>query len=1061
MLLNRSPSSTSSDNRVAVASFGAFVVVYSVVVLWYVATFPDIGLRCLLPSFADLGGANGVEIQQSTLTSDIAGEGKLQPGDRLIRLNGREVLSFFDFVRGLASLRSAQIPPGGQLAPGSNPAAHQVPPLVEVYGADESQPAERQVEVIFLNARGADAGQLYRLYVPIRTVSVFEISLTIVWFASQLSILAFALASWWYRPSDRIAQRFCIMCCAAMGAFVPGFHWWVVSVNPLLNIPFILCAGMLPALVLDFFLVFPREPSFFRAHQSWIRFGVFGPMGVASVVLGLVYWAAWSLSRTSGSAELGLLQKLAGGARAAVFGSATNPDPVVTSVTLLATLSALIRAAIVLGSGYFLLTVVRLGSSLFRLETPRERRQVMAILGAALLSTVPLGFTLYLAFFRRVEFALGRAQLPMFVASMLFMAAYSHGMLRNRLMLAEDSADKGRRYIMMSLLVSGGFAMLLAIGGVTSRSYSLPLNSNTTQQISLFLILLLAAGLILWVRDRLQAVVDRRFFSEKYQLDRAMQQLNRSAAYLSEPTGMAEITLKTCQDVTDASWALMYARDHQSMFRLIGSRGTSSAPAQLRPEQLALPGGSESVIPREPSINRETMTTAQRLLHDLRAELLCLLNSDDGPQGVIVLGRKRAGAAFSAEDIAFLQAMAQMSVLALHSSRANQSMARLDAELKTKMDRIAEQQRQLAMLRAELTALQQDAGQSPVVATDQDFDREGIRGSSPALIEVLSQVRRVARSAATVLIRGESGTGKELLARAIHRNSDRAAGPLICVNCAALAPTLLESELFGHVKGAFTGATVDKSGRFQAADGGTLFLDEIGEISPEIQVKLLRVLQERCFEPVGSDESVSVDVRLIAATNRHLEDMMSDGRFRADLFYRLNVVSVTLPALRDRPSDLAELVFCFLNRHSQKARKQIRQIEPAALAAMEAHTWPGNIRELENVMERAVVLAESDVITLADLPEELRSLTAVPPVSQRQRGGHSPASTTPALSAVRGVARRSADDNGTGTRRNAADEEAWLREALRNAGGNKAVAARAVNLPRSTFFSKCRKYGIS
>jgi transcriptional regulator with GAF, ATPase, and Fis domain len=898
------------------------------------------------------------------------------------------------------------------------------------------------------------------VYVPVRAISVSKVALTIVWFACQLSILAVALTSFWYRPSDRVARNFCLMSCAAMGAFVPGFHWWVVSVNPLLNIPFILCAGLLPAFVLNFFVVFPREPLVLRDWSVSWPWLVFGPLATLSLLLVLTYWSGWALNSFDAPEILNVFQKLAAVTQAAMSGSLDSITPAGRVTLILAKLGQLIRLTIVVASGYFIATVVRLGTSLIRIQTPRERRQVLTILGAALLATMPIGYTLYLAFFRQVDFALGRAQLPMFVASMLFMAAYSHGMLRDRLMLAEDEADRGRRYVLISLLVSGGFALLLATGGVISRSYSLPLNSTTTQQISLFLILLLAAGLTLWVRDRVQAVVDRRFFSEKYQLDRAMQQLNRSAAYLAEPSGMAEITLKTCQDVLDAAWSMMFVRDGQGVFRLIGARSAASAPGQLRPELLADIRLAETVAVRIPSVSREEMPPEQRLLHELRGELLCLLTGDDGLHGVIVLGRRRTGAAFSAEDIAFLQAMAQMSVLALHSSRANQTMARLDAELKTKMDRIAEQQRQMAMLRAELTALQQEAGQAPANTADGEFDREGIRGTSAVLLDVLSQVRKVARSTATVLIRGESGTGKELLARVIHRNSDRAASSLVCVNCAALAPSLLESELFGHVKGAFTGAMADKPGRFQVADGGTLFLDEIGEISPEVQIKLLRVLQERTVEPVGSNQSIAVDVRLIAATNRNLQELIANGQFREDLFYRLNVVSVTLPPLRERPEDLAELVFCFLSRYAQRMKKQIRQIQPEALAVLEAHRWPGNIRELENVIERAVVLAESDVIGLDDLPEEMRRAVQL---EKRAPGtGRSAATVIPSLTTVRAVARRGPGDPAgeTPTALSAADEEAQLRAALKAADGNKAVAARSLNLPRSTFFSRCRKYGI-
>ncbi|MFM7925046.1 MAG: sigma-54 interaction domain-containing protein, partial [Planctomycetaceae bacterium] len=483
--------------------------------------------------------------------------------------------------------------------------------------------------------------------------------------------------------------------------------------------------------------------------------------------------------------------------------------------------------------------------------------------------------------------------------------------------------------------------------------------------------------------------------------------------------------------------------------RQIGSRGSTQVPEKLATELLQSDPSLSAIIPRLPSANRESMEPIQRLLHDLRAELLCRLEVAEGLHGVILLGRRRDGLVYSAEDFAFLQAMAQMSVLALHSSRANQTMARLNAELKTKMESISEQQRQLAALRSELTILQQEAGQNPVQQSDVELDREGVRGSSPALLSVLTQVRKVARSDSTVLIRGESGTGKELLARVIHRNSERAAASLICVNCAALSSSLLESELFGHVRGAFTGAHADKPGRFLAAHGGTLFLDEIGDISAETQVKLLRVLQERRFEPVGSDRSIDVDVRLVAATNRNLEELIAKGEFREDLFYRLNVVSLTLPALCDRHDDLAELVFYFLSRAARKSRKQIRQIEPAALEALQAHPWPGNIRELENVIERAVVLTDSDVITIADLPDELwNSKTTVQPIRASVR--------TTSATALTGVARKAPPQAVSQQ-----DEERTIREALRVAGGNKAVAARSLNLPRSTFFSRCRRYGIT
>lgn len=1051
--------SSNHDLRGWVGTLTGLVVAYCVTVLWYVATFPDVGIRCLLPD-GPRSPIGGIEIHQWMAASEHKNELGAKPGDQLIRLNGQEIETFLDFVSALESLRFAKIPPGGQLAPGSDPGELKVPPLVEVYNRDPSREPERLVEIVYRSTKSPSPMLENRVYVPVRPIHVGDVAITIFWFVCQLSILAVALTSYWYRPFDRVAQNFCLMCCASMGAFVAGFHWWVLAGNPLLNIPFIFCATCLPALVLNFFLVFPREIDFVRTRRRLAHLIIVGPIAAFSLLLVIFYWSSWSFNGVTTSGDLNVFQKLAFLSQIVFRGSGVGLDLVNHSTQLLRLLRLTIHSAIGMGCIYFVLTVIRLIHSWKTIEAPRERQQLNPILGAALLSTIPIGYTLYLAFFQKIDFALGRAQVPMFVASMLFMAAYSHGMFRHRLMLAEDPEDKGRRYIMMSVLVSGGFATLLAMGGVAAHFYSLPLNSSTAQQISLFLILLLAAGITLWVRDRLQTVVDRRFFSEKYQLDRAMQQLNRSAAYLTDPSGMAEITLKTCQDVIDTTTAMMFVRDGQGIFRLIGTKGTSHAPAQLKPEQIPAFVSGESVIRRLPQTNLEAMDSVQRLLYDLKSELMCLMEGEGGLHGVIILGRRRNGSAYTAEDIAFLHAIAQMSVLALHSSRANQTMTHLDSELKMKVDRIAEQQRQMAVLRAELTALQHDAGQAPVVASEQDFDTEGIRGNSTALLNVLSQVRKVARSSSTVLIRGESGTGKELLARVIHRNSDRAAENLVCVNCAALSSSLLESELFGHIKGAFTGANADKAGRFLAAHKGTLFLDEIGDISAETQVKLLRVLQEQRFEAVGSDKTIQVDVRVVAATNRNLEEMIAQGQFRADLFYRLNVVALTLPPLRDRPADLGELVFFFLSRSAQKSKKQIRQIDPEALAAIESHSWPGNIRELENVIERAVVLAESDIITIADLPPELRGeIQIARQPTKSYRSGANPVGTA----AVRAISRKL----GTGHEVvvepgiSAESEERILREALQAASGNKAMAARRLNLPRSTFFSKCRKYGIT
>jgi len=252
------------------------------------------------------------------------------------------------------------------------------------------------------------------------------------------------------------------------------------------------------------------------------------------------------------------------------------------------------------------------------------------------------------------------------------------------------------------------------------------------------------------------------------------------------------------------------------------------------------------------------------------------------------------------------------------------------------------------------------------------YDFAGIIGSSPVMHQVFEIASSVAASNASVLITGESGTGKELLARSIHYNSARKEKPFIVLNCAALSEGVLESELFGHEKGAFTGALATRKGRFELADQGTLFIDEVGEMSLAAQVKLLRVIQEHEFERVGGNRPIKVNVRIVAATNKNLEEQVKLGRFREDLYYRLNVVNIRLPALRERREDVEPLARHFLHRYVAETGKKISEISPRALSCLLAHDWPGNVRELQNAIERGVVLAKGSVLTPRDLPQGLQ-----------------------------------------------------------------------------------------
>ena len=264
-----------------------------------------------------------------------------------------------------------------------------------------------------------------------------------------------------------------------------------------------------------------------------------------------------------------------------------------------------------------------------------------------------------------------------------------------------------------------------------------------------------------------------------------------------------------------------------------------------------------------------------------------------------------------------------------------------------------------------------------------DSPLSSVIGDSPAMREVYRMTRQVAPTRASVLLVGETGTGKELIARAIHGLSSRAEGPYVRVNCAALSENLLESELFGHVRGAFTGAIANNTGRFEAAHTGTIFLDEISSMSQKLQVKLLRVLQEREFERVGESRTIRVDTRVVAATNQHLEDAIDLGEFRDDLYYRLNVVTIYLPPLRDRRGDIPLLAKFFLERYVQENDKDIRLIADDAVDALNRYDWPGNVRELENYIERAVVLCSTDTVTADLLPPQVRG--EVPPRIIRTR----------------------------------------------------------------------------
>ncbi|MBN1515694.1 sigma-54-dependent Fis family transcriptional regulator [Candidatus Sumerlaeota bacterium] len=350
-------------------------------------------------------------------------------------------------------------------------------------------------------------------------------------------------------------------------------------------------------------------------------------------------------------------------------------------------------------------------------------------------------------------------------------------------------------------------------------------------------------------------------------------------------------------------------------------------------------------------------------------------------------------------------------------------------ELKILVRRIMETR----SLQAENTQLREQNEQLKDIVEDQ-FRMDNLICASPAMRRVIGQARKVSRKNATVLLRGESGSGKEVLAAAIHVNSARKDGPFLKINCGALPETLLESELFGHVKGAFTGAEANRAGLFESAHNGTLFLDEIGEVSPSLQVKLLRVLQSGEFQRVGESVTRKADARVIAATNRDLEQMLEEGAFRQDLYYRLNVVPILIPPLRERRDDIPALIEHFLRKHAVKSAEAPRRIDSEALRMLMQYGWPGNIRELENAVEHAIVMCEGDTLTAEDLPLTIKAAQGKTPAP----GGISVEHMT--LEELEKIA---------------------IQNALERAGNNYTRAARLLGVTRRTLGYRMEKYNIA
>lgn len=1017
-----------------VRSGAVLALVYALATLAYVSSCPDVRLRCLLDdSRADPGLAISATpgLENNFLPVPEA-------GNVLTRLSGRRVDNFLQFARALVRPRWQKT-----LAPGAGLKQHQDP--LEL-------PSESSLwQIEWKNSRHVHATYSYvadgqqqtqSTWLVLQSLPPGRMTLTLAWLAVQVGLFLFAGVVHWRRPNDESAAVFFGLCSVTLVSLVGGSYWWIVAASSVLAIPFLVASCFLPAVLVHFFLLFPRPAWWVTASGRWLLAVLYAPAAVAACVFVALAAMGWTLTPAEPAAGHwgGFIESVRG----------------VAGDWLMAALRSCVYAYAAVAVMYVLagLAVVLMSSRRAAFES--ERRQLRWMLWSGLASCVLISYVLWLSIVDQSRLALGEAQLALYGTSFLIAAAYTMGLVRSRPALLDEAAEQGFRYAVLTSGTTLLFSVAVALASIAAVSPNLPWYGST---LLTTVTMTVAVLLSWWLRERVQRTIDRRFYRERFRLDRAVQGIYRAADESLEPDVLGEKTLQSCRDALDVEQAAMYVRNGD-VFVVTVRDFDWAGPGELRPTEKALERLVEgTLLQRAPGIRNDV----QDLLHQAMAEAIQPVTGRDGVVGLILLGRRRDGQGYSAEDATFLAALGPMTGVALESARIHQNIAQLDDELRTRIDRIEQQQREIRLLESELSEYRE---RDSITTSRADADVPSkmprpthVRGSSLAIREVLATARKVAASDASVMIRGESGTGKELFARTIHESSARAGGPLVTLHCAALSSSLLESELFGHVKGAFTDARSDRAGRFEQANGGTLFLDEVGDIPLDVQVKLLRVLQERVVERVGATESRPVDVRLVAATHQDLAELIASGRFREDLLYRLNVVELRIPPLRDRGDDIVELAQEFLATASKNGGHPAESFSAEAVSVLRSFRWPGNVRQLQNVISRAVVLTEGAVVQVNDLPEELRLGHG----GDRQRGSREKA---PVLVAGAGnsEARPRAFTSGadeSGPVETEQPERDLLRTALVANGWNKAAAARALGMPRSTFYSKLKKHGVS
>jgi len=829
----------------------------------------------------------------------------------------------------------------------------------------------------------------------------------LVWMIVSVVIVVTGYVFHHRRSRDTPTMLFYLMCVLFCVTFVGAFSWHVIAGRLELLLTFAIPAALLAPVTLHFFLIYPQTSPLIRRVKFFTRF-IYLPSIAFMVLMG------WMLIRVSGA-------------------SRTEPADPEAIRHMLETVRMLVLYHLAVTFTYCLASIVSLWycqRTTLHTDVKNQIKWVWWGVVSAVIPLVLLGSLLAEGIAANI---FGQLQFWAMVSMLAVLVATGLSILKFRLMKVDSILNRSLGYVMVS-----GLLLVIYFAAVGIVSWILKWMTGEVSRLPFVISVLAIAFFFRPLSDWVQGIINKKFYRDRYAFQQAVYNTSQAIGRILDLDLLLRELMDTIMDSLHVRRGAVLLWDQEERrVKVAVARG------YLEPESQLTLNWQDPLFAHVLRVRRPVTT---RELHErnwntgdfddiiarmvkMHTEVAIPVIREDEVLGIFILGRKRSRQLYSSEDVRLLMTLANHAAVAIQNARTYTHMGQLNLELQAHIDKIEEQ-------RHEILGLQQQLLSENVYLKEEieaKYNFQDIIGTSPGIQQVLETVKKVAASSSAVMVRGESGTGKELVARAIHYNSTRRDKPFVRVNCAVLTESLLESELFGHTRGAFTGAIVDRAGRFEVADGGTIFLDEIGDVSPRTQVKLLRVLQEKEFERVGSNETRTVDVRVIAATNRDLETLMRQERFREDLFYRLNVISIEVPPLCERKEDIFPLAIHFLNKYARAAGKPIQSIDPNVLVLFKRYRWPGNVRELENLIERAVVLADGPALTVADFPIEIDALDAADVAAN---GG--------ALNSQLETIERES-----------------LKKALKNAGGNKSRAAKELGLPRSTFISKLKKWEIA